>query len=139
METGNRHARSLKPREELDDAACQSTMPEQSSTSAFVAMIAANLVLLLMLAAGSSLAASLTAISGKLSTDGLDVSADGSVVVGVSCSWGTCQAFRWTHGDGLITLGYLPDHAQKSAAQGVSGDGSVVVGYSGDDIASSKK
>jgi hypothetical protein len=53
METSNakRQARAPRPRVEFENAAWQSTMPEESSTSAFVAMVATNVILLLMLAA----------------------------------------------------------------------------------------
>jgi probable HAF family extracellular repeat protein len=52
-------------------------------------------------------------------------SADGSVVVGRSSSFG--EAFRWTASDGMVSLG-----AQARAANGVSADGSVIVGTTGD-------
>ncbi len=48
------------------------------------------------------------------------VSADGSVVVGVSRSGNGTEAFRWTQ-DGMVGLGF-------SSASAVSADGSVVVG-----------
>ena len=54
------------------------------------------------------------------------VSADGSVVVGMSGS----EAFRWTPSGGMVGLGDLPGGNFASAAIGVSADGSVVVGQS---------
>lgn len=58
------------------------------------------------------------------------VSADGSVVVGVSYSASGTQAFRWTRTDGMVGLGYLAGGGTASRAYGVSVDGSVVVGWS---------
>ncbi len=52
------------------------------------------------------------------------VSADGSVVAGVSDD----QAFRWTAGAGMIGLGFLAG-GTRSVAEGISADGSVVVGF----------
>ncbi len=55
------------------------------------------------------------------------VSADGSVVVGVSDSASGNQAFRWENGV-MTGLGDLPGGDFESEAWGVSADGSVVVG-----------
>lgn len=70
------------------------------------------------------------------SSSALDVSGDGSVVVGQSESDTgdvddpiTTEAFRWTSGV-MTGLGFLPD-ATSSTAKAVSGDGTVVVGESG--------
>lgn len=52
------------------------------------------------------------------------VSADGTVVVGVSRG----EAFRWTQAGGMVGLGDLPGGSFYSIAFGVSADGSVVVG-----------
>jgi probable HAF family extracellular repeat protein len=58
----------------------------------------------------------------------LDVSGDGSVMVGTVTENGVAQAFRWTAGGGIGGgLGFLPG-ASYSEAYGVSPDGSVVVG-----------
>ena len=57
------------------------------------------------------------------------VSADGSVVVGIS--WdaaGIYRAFRWTAGGGMANLGTLGGDWSWGGARGVSADGSVVVG-----------
>jgi probable HAF family extracellular repeat protein len=51
------------------------------------------------------------------------VSADGSVIVGVSNG----QAFRWTS-SGTVGLGFLSNDVPYGSAYGVSSDGSVVVG-----------
>ena len=63
-----------------------------------------------------------------------DLSADGSVVVGMSgqhpfreAQHG--EAFRWTQGSGMVGLGELPGYSY-SHASGVSADGSVIVGQS---------
>ncbi len=57
------------------------------------------------------------------------VSADGKVVVGSSATpEGPSIAFRWTHDEGMISLGDLPGAFERSVANGVSADGSVVVG-----------
>lgn len=64
------------------------------------------------------------------------VSANGSVVVGVSTSangteaLGWQEAFLWTQGTGMVGLGDLPGGSFWSNAQNVSADGSVVVGQS---------
>src|SRR5262249_12681379 len=58
------------------------------------------------------------------------VSADGSVVAGFSDSPDGEQAFRWTSGGGMASLGTLPG-GLTSHAYGVSADGSVVVGDGG--------
>jgi len=58
----------------------------------------------------------------------VDVSADGSVVVGWAYNTaGNGRAFRWTQSTGLQDLGTLGGCC--SEASGVSADGSVVVGY----------
>jgi len=65
-----------------------------------------------------------------------DVSADGSVIVGKGNAAASFQAedlgvaFRWTSGEGMVPLGFLPGGSDLSAATGVSADGKVVVGYS---------
>lgn len=57
----------------------------------------------------------------------LDVSADGSVIVGSHMVDGTSWAFRWTEAEGMVSLdrasGYIPGFAN-----GISADGSVIVG-----------
>ena len=65
------------------------------------------------------------------------VSADGSVVVGLSqsdsglpCSGGSCEeAFRWTADGGIVGLGDLLGGTFSSRAFDVSADGSIVVGW----------
>jgi uncharacterized membrane protein len=69
---------------------------------------------------------------GGFASEALDVSADGSTVVGVSSgegrfNWG--EAFRWTSDGGMVGLGDLPDGPRHSEATAVSGDGSTVVGF----------
>jgi probable HAF family extracellular repeat protein len=60
----------------------------------------------------------------------LGVSADGSVIVGLSVSSNGTEAFRWTSGGGMEGLGDLPGGNFVSHAQDVSDDGTVVVGWS---------
>jgi probable HAF family extracellular repeat protein len=59
----------------------------------------------------------------------IDVSADGSVVVGTLVTYGG-RAFRWSSETGIVNLGVLPTgwSPEASSSHGVSGDGSVVVG-----------
>jgi probable HAF family extracellular repeat protein len=59
-----------------------------------------------------------------------DVSADGSVVVGIS--WGAMglEAYRWTTQTGMVGLGDLPGGNYFSDAAAVSADGSTVAGRS---------
>jgi len=56
-----------------------------------------------------------------------DVSADGSVVVGLASSAPGLEAFRWTSAGGMVGLGRLGGGTD-SQAYGVSDDGSVVAG-----------
>jgi probable HAF family extracellular repeat protein len=67
---------------------------------------------------------------GAFSSSASGVSADGSVVVGVSSSAPGTQAFRWTQSGGMVGLGDLPGGYYYSTATDVSDDGSVVVGES---------
>jgi len=61
-----------------------------------------------------------------------DVSADGSVIVGVAINAsGHEEAFRWTQSTGVVGIGTLPGKLG-SNAWGVSADGSTVVGSSYD-------
>jgi probable HAF family extracellular repeat protein len=66
---------------------------------------------------------------GSFSTSSANgVSADGSVVVGISNIDSGGEAFRWTQQTGMVGLGDLPGGSFSSSANGVSADGSVVVG-----------
>jgi len=67
---------------------------------------------------------------GFFGSYGLDVSADGSVVVGYGSSASGQEAFRWTSGGGMVKLGDLAGGDYGSLAQAVSSDGSIVVGDS---------
>jgi probable HAF family extracellular repeat protein len=59
------------------------------------------------------------------------VSADGSVVVGISWSNLRQEPFRWTRAGGMVGLGFLPGaDVPAGFANGVSSDGSVIVGAS---------
>ena len=59
-----------------------------------------------------------------------DVSADGSLVVGLDELVGAVEAFRWTATGGMQSLGDLPGGERFSAALGVTSDGSMIVGTS---------
>lgn len=63
---------------------------------------------------------------GNFNSFASDVSADGSVIVGVGLNPGT-TSFRWTAAAGMVDLG-RPPGASGSKAWGTSADGSVVVG-----------
>jgi probable HAF family extracellular repeat protein len=76
-------------------------------------------------------------ITGELDSNVVDVSSDGSIVVGYSPSpqAGPAgnEAFRWTASGGTEPLGFLDESEHTIArpsswAEGVSGDGQVVVG-----------
>lgn len=67
---------------------------------------------------------------GAFESEPDDVSADGTVVVGVSMSASGREAFRWRAGDpnGMVGLGDFPGGIFFSEAWDTSSDGSVVVG-----------
>ena len=67
---------------------------------------------------------------GDTESEALDVSANGSAVVGYSYSASGQEAFLWTEEAGMVGLGDLPGGDFGSAALGVSGDGLVVTGTS---------
>jgi probable HAF family extracellular repeat protein len=56
------------------------------------------------------------------------VTPDGTVIVGYSAVEGGYEAFRWTQGGGMVTLGDLPGGAIHGGASDVSADGLVIVG-----------
>lgn len=71
-----------------------------------------------------------TLLTESFGTLASDVSADGTVVVGISNHDG--QAFRWTEATGTAELlGALPEGQGYSTAFGVSRDGRFVAGWSG--------
>jgi probable HAF family extracellular repeat protein len=82
-------------------------------------------------AAAPAFAASLTPLGdlpgGTFSSSPKGVSADGSVVVGVSSSGSSNEAFRWTAASGMVGLGSFHS-SPESQALGVSADGSTIVG-----------
>ncbi|NNF43580.1 MAG: hypothetical protein HKN62_11150 [Phycisphaerales bacterium] len=73
------------------------------------------------------------------STEGLDMSADGSVIVGIADAC-TCdlasQAFRWTREGGMEGLGWFESDEAPfySRAHAVNADGSVIVGVGEVDV-----
>ena len=64
---------------------------------------------------------------GETRSEALEVSDDGSVVVGTSLGTVDVEAFRWTAETGMVGLGSLPGGVT-SLGLGVSGDGITVVG-----------
>ncbi len=71
---------------------------------------------------------------GDFYSQAMDISADGTVVVGQSCSSDqapTREAFRWSQSTGMVGLGWIPSsNLYGSYAAGVSSDGAIVVGTS---------
>ncbi len=70
-------------------------------------------------------------LPGDTISEALDVSADGSVVVGDSSgnysngAFGYPQAFRWTQASGMIGLGFQPDDISWATAELISAHGSL--------------
>lgn len=70
-------------------------------------------------------------LDGGTASEAYAVSADGTCVVGNGSTIAVGQGFRWTAGDGMEGLGFLPGgELHGSMARGVSADGSVVAGSS---------
>jgi len=67
---------------------------------------------------------------GEFASFASGLSADGTVVVGVSTSGNGEEAFRWTLTNGMIGLGDLPGGILASRAAGISADGMVIAGTS---------
>jgi probable HAF family extracellular repeat protein len=68
-------------------------------------------------------------LPGSLYSDAKAVSADGSVIVGLSMYGDECfEAFRWTAENGMQGLGDLEGGDLYSAAFNISADGSVIIG-----------
>jgi probable HAF family extracellular repeat protein len=100
-----------------------------------VRTVAICLSLLASTAAGLAQGAALIPIGTLAGTEAgssvaLGISGDGNVVIGYDDSARSTQAFRWTEGQGMSGLGYLPNR-NFSDARSASADGSVVVGFSG--------
>ncbi len=70
---------------------------------------------------------------GEFESTPYDVSADGSVIVGIGSSEFGPEAFRWTPEEEMVGLGFLPG-GSFSYAYGVSADGSTIVGMSYSDF-----
>jgi uncharacterized membrane protein len=66
---------------------------------------------------------------GPASNSAVDLSSDGSVVVGLGNSLNGIEAYRWTAAAGAVGLGDLPGLPFTSHSNGVSGDGTIVVGH----------
>jgi RNA polymerase sigma factor (sigma-70 family) len=67
---------------------------------------------------------------GEFASYASGLSADGTVVVGMSISSNGQEAFRWTLTNGMVGLGDLPGGIVSSRAAGVSADGTAVAGTS---------
>ena len=67
---------------------------------------------------------------GRFNSTAMDVSADGSVVVGVGEANGRSYAFRWSKSEGIMPLDEVTPETYYSEAAAVSADGSVIVGLS---------
>ena len=65
---------------------------------------------------------------GSFSSNAVDVSYDGSVVVGEATSASGKEAYRWTAETGMVVLDWIPGGWYHEIT-GVSADGSAVVGY----------
>ena len=67
---------------------------------------------------------------GAFSSQASGVSDDGAVVVGTGTTAAGEQAFHWTAGTGMVSLGNLPNGSfLSSSASDISGDGATIVGY----------
>jgi len=67
-------------------------------------------------------------LTGGTCSEAASVSADGSVVVGTSCTASGVQAFRWTATDKMMKIP-VPNGLVETWATGVSADGAYVSGY----------
>lgn len=67
---------------------------------------------------------------GEALSEAKRVSANGTVIVGISQGASGAEAFRWSLSDGLVGLGDLQGGSFSSIAYDVSADGSAVVGSS---------
>lgn len=70
---------------------------------------------------------------GTIGSNGFDLSADGSVIVGLAntnSAGGSFRGFRWTQATGMTALGDLPGGSSFSIARSISADGQTIVGGS---------
>ncbi len=70
---------------------------------------------------------------GEFSSRAMDVSADGSKVVGLASTDRGSEAVYWTKEAGFVPLGWLGDADTLDYAEAVSFDGKTIVGRSGSD------
>ena len=68
--------------------------------------------------------------AGNNVSSGVDISADGLTVAGLSSSLIGYQAYQWTGSGGITGLGNLNPTYRQSVGRGISGDGAVIVGDS---------
>jgi uncharacterized membrane protein len=69
---------------------------------------------------------------GRIYSIAQEISADGSVIFGVSSSAIGAEPFRWTQEEGMVGLGLLPGHTI-ATVNAISADGSVLIGNSSND------
>lgn len=114
--------------------ASRSWRSNASTIRRFVHLTRALAAVLLWTAAARAQVPSFTGVGdlpgGSASSTALDVSADGTVVVGESESASGTEAFRWSVGGGISGLGFLSGSDPYSTANGVSANGNVVAGTS---------
>ena len=67
-------------------------------------------------------------IGGSFFSQAIDVSADGSIIVGQSSGASGTEAYRWTSGTGMVGIGDLAGGGFGSQANGISADGTIIVG-----------
>lgn len=67
---------------------------------------------------------------GEVASEAFGVSPDGAVVVGRSANGGSTivEAFRWTEGSGMQSIGQIGVNGRSSWARGTSQGGSIIVG-----------
>jgi uncharacterized membrane protein len=67
---------------------------------------------------------------GNRSTNALDLSGDGAIVIGLAHQSTGFRGFRWTESTGMVALGDLPGGFNFSQANSISADGQTIVGVS---------
>lgn len=66
-------------------------------------------------------------LPGRSETEAMDISSDGTTVVGIASGGGAARAIRWKPGSGFVDLG-LPAGTFGAGAWATNADGSVIVG-----------
>jgi len=68
--------------------------------------------------------------AGAVSSWAVDISEDGSTIIGDA---GSLQSWRWRSGSGIELLGTLPEYTDRQFVGGLTADGSRIVGTAGRD------